>query len=430
MASLPDGTGWSLLARLEGRALVLARSGWIVLLACLVALVITGYIRGFRDPDLAALPALQAIFERYAIPSRLMMVLALILPLAVVYAVCLVVFWRRSHDPMALLFTATIAAMYSYTTRGVAIHLDHPLLWVATPVTFALGAVGLSILLALFPDGRCTPRWGRWLPGATLLLIVARPTIGRDLQWLVEDRPGVSPAVGWWMVGWGAVMGVGFLAQAWRYRHVATPTQRRQVLWVLVPLGASLIGIGTMLAAVAMAPDLADRWLGWALALLVPAGIAVPLALGNAVLRYRLYDLDTVLSRTVTYGVVVLCLAATYVASVVALGALVARVTPGGGGDLPVAASTLAAIALFRPLRNRVQGAVDRRFARTRYLAEREVEAFTSRLRDEVDVDAVVRQLRATATATVAPAATTVWLRGDHPAVAHRTRGGYRPSSV
>jgi hypothetical protein len=406
-----DDRSWSLPEQLEGRPLAMARTAWVVLLACLLTLVVAGYVRGFRDPDLAALPALQVIFDRYGIPARLMMALALVLPLAVVFAVCAVVFWRRSHDPMALVFTATIAAMYSYTTRGVAIHLDHPLLWVATPAVFALGAFGLSVVFALFPDGRCVPRWARWLPVATVGLLAVRPTIGRDLQWLVEDRPGVPPAVGWWLAGWGSVGLLGLAGQVWRYRHVSTSMQRRQALWVLVPLGASLVGIGLMLAAVAVVPHLAGPWLGWALALLVPAGILVPLALGNAVLRYRLYDLDTVLSRTVTYGVVVLCLAAVYGATVVVLGALVARFAPGGGGDLPVAASTLAAIALFRPLRYHVRGAVDRRFARTRYLAEREVESFVHRLRDEVDVDAVIQQLSLTAAATVAPASAAVWLR-------------------
>jgi hypothetical protein len=413
----------SLPASLEGRALTLARTLWLLLLGTFVSVAVAGHVRGLAQPELVALPALQVIFDQYGLPPRMMMVAALMIPLAVVFGVCGLVFWRRSHDPMALLFTGTIAAVYTYISRSVSVFLDHPVLWVVTPATFALGVIGVAVVLALFPDGRCVPRWGRWLPLGTVVLVAVHPTVGRDLQHLIEGRSGVSSAAGWWLAVWGGSAAAGFVAQRYRYRHVSSVTQRQQAAWVLVPLGFGTAVIGVSLVVVTLLPGL-ERWLGWMLLAMVPVGIVIPLALGNAVLRYRLYDLDIVLSRTVTYAIVVLCLAAVYGVGVVGLGALMVEVLPESSGELPVAASTLAAIALFRPLRARVRRTIDRRFARTHYLAAREVEAFSQRLRDEVDVVAVLLQLRTTTAAAVAPATLSVWLADGRAAPARDNPSG------
>ncbi|HEV8373605.1 MAG TPA: hypothetical protein VGR68_10400, partial [Actinomycetota bacterium] len=138
----------------------------------------------------------------------------------------------------------------------------------------------------------------------------------------------------------------------------------------------------------------------YAMVLCIPLGVAV------AVLRYRLWDLDRLVSRTVTYTLVTALLIVPYLLIVPAAGRLAQ-----GAGNLAVAAATLAAAAAFAPLRRRVQGLVDRRFNRRRYDAARTVEAFTVRLRDQVDLDALSAELLAVVDQTMQPAGASLWLR-------------------
>jgi hypothetical protein len=134
------------------------------------------------------------------------------------------------------------------------------------------------------------------------------------------------------------------------------------------------------------------------------------LAVAVAVLRYRLYDIDRILSRTIGWAVVSLILASVFVGVIVGLQALLAPVTE--NNTLAVAASTLLAAALFQPLRVRVQRAVDRRFNRSRVDAQRAIDAFGSQLRDDVDLAALHGRLVAAADATVRPNGAGLWIRG------------------
>jgi hypothetical protein len=135
---------------------------------------------------------------------------------------------------------------------------------------------------------------------------------------------------------------------------------------------------------------------------------ATPVAVGVAAARYRLYDIDRLVSRTVAYGVATAVLAATYGGVVVALGPVLGR-----GSDLAVAAATLAAAAVFQPARRRVQATVDRRFDRARYDARRTLDAFAHRLRDEVRAEQLTRDLVGVTSAALQPARASVWLRGE-----------------
>ena len=148
----------------------------------------------------------------------------------------------------------------------------------------------------------------------------------------------------------------------------------------------------------------------------------LPVAVGVAVLRYRLYEIDRIVSRTVSYGLLSAALIGLYLLVVALLRPLLEPLT--GSSALAVAASTLAVAAVFNPARRRLQAAVDRRFDRARYDAARAVDAFAARLRDQVDLDEITAGLRDTVTATVAPGRVGVWLR------APAATGGGRAVSV
>jgi cation transport ATPase len=206
-------------------------------------------------------------------------------------------------------------------------------------------------------------------------------------------------------VFWGA----GIYAQAYRYRHVSGPAQRQQTKWVALSLGLlfSVLALGFVIPSLIV--DTANAWFAWALLATVPLIVLFPVSVAIAVLRHRLYDIDRLITRTLTYGLLTVVLGILYAGAVVVLGqALNPR---GGESALAVAASTLLVAALFQPLRRRIQDTVDRRFNRRRYDAARTIETFSARLRDQVDLDTLSAELLAVVDQTMQPTTVSLWLR-------------------
>jgi hypothetical protein len=179
--------------------------------------------------------------------------------------------------------------------------------------------------------------------------------------------------------------------------------ERQQLKWFLF---ASAI---TITIFIVIQPATSQQW-DLALLLALPVVPAIPVAAGIAILRYRLYDIDRIINRSLVYGLLTAMLAGVYAGAVLVLG----QVFGGVGRDPPswvVAGATLAVAALFQPARRRIQAVVDRRFNRRKYNAAKTVEAFSLRLRDEVDLDALSAELLAVADQTMQPTTASLWLR-------------------
>ena len=194
---------------------------------------------------------------------------------------------------------------------------------------------------------------------------------------------------------------VAMLSLVLRFRR-AGPVERRQLTWFLYATVVN--GVLLVLDGPGVVPP---GLLGTAVS--AAAFALLPVAVGVAVLRYRLYEIDRIVSRTVSYGLLSAALIGLYLLVVALLRPLLEPLT--GSSALAVAGSTLAVAAAFNPARRRLQLAVDRRFDRARYDAARAVDAFAARLRDQVDLDAITAGLRDTVVTTVAPSRVAVWLR-------------------
>jgi len=290
-----------------------------------------------------------------------------------------------------------------------------------------LFSVGLPLLL--FPDGRTRSRgWGwvlRLMVLGTCVMFTASmvsagptpnpvdPAAPLPNPWSVDGPAAVTDTVQ--LVGVAVLLLtclVALIGIALRFRS-ADGIERQQLRWVragaLVAVASMLIVfVGGLLATapVAAGRAIAEVPVGLFDALVVIGIACVPASFTVAILRYRLYDLDRIVSRTVSYAAVTGLLVVTYVVVVTT----VSRLTP-GGSSLAVAASTLAVAALFQPLRRRMQDFVDRRFNRSRYDAARTVEAFRTRLRSQVDLDSVRADLLTVTRDTMQPTAAALWLR-------------------
>jgi hypothetical protein len=290
--------------------------------------------------------------------------------------------------------------------------------WVGWLWVPAVGLMGTHLPLRL-PDGHLpSPGWrgfSRFCTVAILLvaaLIALSPSEGGPAWPENPIEVDLPPALGLVFLLLVAAFVGSVASVVRRYRRTADARSRVQIRWIA--FGAAVF-VGTYIVTIALleALDVADdSTLGNVLVAIGETGYtAVPVAIGVAILRHRLYGIDRIINRALVYGSVTALLLAAYVVLVLALQATLEPLTDGNG--VAVALSTLAAAALFRPVRRRVQDAVDRRFARRRYDAARTLERFAARLRTETDLDALRAEMTAVVRETMQPAHVSLWLRSS-----------------
>jgi hypothetical protein len=282
----------------------------------------------------------------------------------------------------------------------------------------------LLIIPLLFPNGQPpTPRW-RWvgvaaIAWAALFVLLAalpqqinastRPTLVLDNPIGVLGKDTVERLVGVWIVGLLALVVVCAVALFVRYRR-ANATEREQIKWLLYACAVFLVVyVGGFVSRLGGTASLGGYIWGVFFGLSV---IALPAAIGIAILRYRLYDIDVVINRTLVYGPLTMMLVALYFGGIVVLQRFFVLLT-GQQSTIAVVASTLAIAALFSPLRRRIQGFVDRRFYRNKYDAAKTLEAFSAKLRDETDLEALSDDLVGVVRETMQPAHVSLWLRPE-----------------
>jgi hypothetical protein len=200
---------------------------------------------------------------------------------------------------------------------------------------------------------------------------------------------------------------IGLLSQVYRYGHGSGPVERQQTKWVLLSLAILFLCLLGILVSIQLWEP--TEWFGWSMWTVAILVDLFPISVAVALLRYRLWDVDVLINRALVYSLLTATLAAVYWVSVALLQQLLRPLTQ--GSDLAIVGSTLAAAGVFQPARRRIQSAVDRRFYRRTYDAARTLEAFNSRLRDEIDLDAMRVDLLDVVQRTMVPASVSLWLR-------------------
>ncbi|MGH3367052.1 MAG: hypothetical protein ACRDOY_07605 [Nocardioidaceae bacterium] len=376
---------------------------------------------------------------------------------AVNVVVVLALFWEKPSLAMSVA-VAVVLFILTFATTGALIASKlpgNPIGWLmcATALTFTVGAVSVefpsravmvengilqatiggwvgnfvwfigiglagTFLLLLFPDGRLPSRGWRtvaWMAGLGLVLFVLGVALAPGpLLGIRATNPVGIPGTGV-LLDAVALVGLvlllaGILASCASLvvRHRAAGTEQRQQLkWIAYSVPLVAAGLGASIAIELAYSSTVSTQVAYMFTSV--ALMALPVAIGIAILRHRLYDIDVVINKTLVYGALTVTLAVTYLGSVLLLQLALRPLTADSG--LAVAGSTLAVAALFRPARSRIQAVVDRRFFRRRYDAARTLEAFGIRLRDQLDLEALGSDLRGVVRDTVQPAHVSLWLR-------------------
>jgi hypothetical protein len=392
--------------RLRGRRLILARVTWVAVVSLIVVpflarlpayytdlqTICTGATCGSAQLTPESAQTMQKLGLSVGTYAAFILALTLVLAL-LCFVVGAVIFWRRSDDWMALL--VALAVVVTVTLSGDVYGMNMNSAWGVLDMVLSVLGTGVYVLvLSLFPDGRFVPRWTRWL-------LLCWP-----VALLVSFIPWVYTLV------WHAALGLLLIAQVYRHRTAASPLQRQQTKWLLYGGSVGVIAIVVLTVLPFLFPSLGQAgsfyWLV-SLPVYLVISFTLPLCIGLAILRYRLYDIDLIIHRTLVYSTLTVVLAAIYFGLVFAMQVLLRGLISQTSGVV-IVVSTLAIAALFQPLRHRIQSLIDRRFYRRKYDAARTVAAFSATIRDEVDLNQLCTRLVAVVEETMQPAHVSLWL--------------------
>jgi hypothetical protein len=354
---------------------------------------------------------------------------AVITPISFMFysAVGALIVWRRGNHSVGWLFCVAGCGWATMWFSGVVVErarflgerAPDMIAWLSA-WTELVGIACLVLALLLFPTGRLiSPRWrvaGLLVVGAGMVTFLGEAFSAGPLEdhpylnnpYPLGDQFEVFRAIGWPLFMLPVVAGASSLIV--RSRR-ARGDERLQLKWMMFAgmLMAAYLVLWGISGGVFGSDDIAESLQGVAL-------LSVPAGAGIAILKYRLYDIDVVVNRALVYGALTAILVGIYVGIVFGFQALLEPFT--AESDLAVAGSTLAVAALFRPIRSRVQGFIDRRFYRRKFDAQRTVEEFNSHLRDEVELAAISIKLVDVARETMQPSHVSVWLRREQPSEA------------
>jgi hypothetical protein len=337
---------------------------------------------------------------------------------------------RRPENPVGwLLCLSGVAVSTSSFTSEYAIYalLAEPgslpageaMAWIASWMLPIMSALQVSYLL-LFPTGRLPSRRWRWLAWLTVAYVVVgvitaafSPGAYQGSLGPIRNPLGIEGLTHIYKAVVYTMAPALFIAAAFslfvRLRR-AVGVERQQLKWLAYAAGGFAMGI--ILISITIAID-TPRWYEWvASAFFVAVSPGVPISIGIAILRYRLYDIDILINRTLVYSSLTATLVALYFGGIVVLQRVFVVLT-GERSTLAVVASTLLIAALFNPLRRRLQAFIDRRFYRRKYDARKTLEAFSVRLRDQTDLETLNKELVGVVRETMQPAHASLWLRPD-----------------
>ncbi len=365
-------------ARLTGRRLRLLRVLWASVAVVFIALFFPGIAHdlqaarqgaaGWWEVGLAAFYLLLALF----------------------------IFWRRSDDWVAGLLSVTLMMTLSIDTFQVVFGSE-PLVLRLELVLSAISSSTLLCLFYVFPDGRFTPRWTRW---------AAAGQIGIQFGHVFFEQAYMERGIALL----GLLLITAPVAQIVRYFRASDAAQRQQIKWVVFGLAVTVppVALAIVSYTVLSEANLSESlgFFAWTAFLVV-----FPLSITVSILRYRLYDIDVIIRKTLVYGLLTAVLGLVYFGGVVLLQRLFGALTGVTQSPLAVVVSTLAIAALFNPVRRRVQTLVDRRFVRRKYDARQVLANFAAAAQDEVELHQLTAELAQVVEVTLQPEHVGVWLR-------------------
>jgi MFS family permease len=433
---------------LHGRRLILARGTWLILVVFTIGLYVVSVPVLYHEllqvcmplhcnpmqlspADVPTLRQLHLTFSFYAAYN-----LSFYISFTLVFAlIAVVIFWRRSDDRIGLFVSFTLI-MYGAIFPPVieALAVAQPL-W-RLPAFFIqdLALFCIMILAFLFPDGHFVPRWLVWVAMLFALWCLVRP-------FLIPSTPFSTEVSTLPLRRFENILGVslysmGALAQLYRYTRGSSHVQRQQSKWAMFGLTIMLLGLALYVFLHFVFWPLTQPGLGHVLdnlislpSLLVIPGFLFPITIGIAILRYRLWDIDVLINRTLVYGLLTGVLALIYFGLVIALQFLVG-IFLSHPNAIVIVVSTLTTRALFQPLRYSLQTIIDRRFYRRKYDAAKTLEAFSATLRHEVDLSLLGEQLVAAVQETMQPSHVSLWLRPTAPDRKQQTVWSSPPASL